>query len=84
MDASAPVRLRDNRLATVHFFMQSKLDITQPIIMAGIFRFCLPIESRRAGVAICRLCKRPGSPSRLLSRPHLAKPFGMPFHMTRH
>jgi methionine sulfoxide reductase heme-binding subunit len=24
-------------LATVHFFMQSKLDITQPIIMAGIF-----------------------------------------------
>lgn len=28
-------------LATVHFFMQSKLDITQPIIMAGIFSLLL-------------------------------------------
>jgi sulfoxide reductase heme-binding subunit YedZ len=28
-------------LAAVHFFMQSKLDITQPIIMAGIFSLLL-------------------------------------------
>ncbi|HUB64974.1 MAG TPA: protein-methionine-sulfoxide reductase heme-binding subunit MsrQ [Methylocella sp.] len=38
-------------LATVHFFMQSKLDITQPIIMAGVFSLLLGyrIARRRLG-----------------------------------
>lgn len=38
-------------LATVHFFMQSKLDITQPIVMAGIFLLLLAyrIALRRLG-----------------------------------
>lgn len=38
-------------LATVHFFMQSKLDITQPTIMAGIFSLLLAhrIAQRRHG-----------------------------------
>ena len=54
-------------LVTVHFFMQSKLDITQPIIMAGIFSLLLihrllqswvgdlsPLQS--GGVAVAVAC----------------------------
>ncbi|PNG27361.1 sulfoxide reductase heme-binding subunit YedZ [Methylocella silvestris] len=38
-------------LASVHFFMQSKLDITQPTIMAGIFAllFCYRLFAARSG-----------------------------------
>lgn len=44
-------------LATVHFFMQSKLDVTQPTIMAGLFALLLGARllPRHAGVVTLAL-----------------------------
>jgi sulfoxide reductase heme-binding subunit YedZ len=36
-------------IVTVHFFMQSKLDVTQPIIMAGIFALLLGFRVAQRG-----------------------------------
>ena len=44
-------------LATVHFFMQSKLDVTQPTIMAGLFALLLGTRLLR------RVVRDPGVPT---------------------